>query len=53
MFGGHRSCGSGIIKDIIFHVTLQDQVIKALFDFKVWGLSSSVAIVTVVVEIVT
>ena len=33
-FGGHRPCGSRGIIDLIFHVTLQDHVIKRPCDFR-------------------
>ena len=34
-FGGHRHCVSGDIIVHICHMTLQDHMIKALFDFMV------------------
>ena len=30
MFGGHRHCGSGEIMVLVFHVILQEYVIKRL-----------------------
>ena len=33
MFGGHRHCGSGDIMVLVFHVILQEYVIKRLLEF--------------------
>ena len=32
-YGGHNHSGSGAVIILIYHVTLQDQVIKGSFDF--------------------
>ena len=57
-FDGHRRSAGGDIIVFVCHVTLQDRLIKTLFDFIVWSpwklvttLPSLVAIGTVVVEI--
>ena len=35
-FGGHRHSGSGDIMVFNYHVTLQDHMIKELFEFMIW-----------------
>ena len=57
-FGGHRHSGSGDVIVFVYHVILQDHLIKALCDFMVWSPSRQVTtlpslgpIGTVVVEI--
>ena len=57
-FGCQRTCDSRDITDLIFHVTMQDRVIKGLCDFMegdssfyIYTLSSLVAIGVVLTDI--
>ena len=52
-FGGHRHSSSGDIMVFVYHVTLKDNVIKALNDFMVSSPSRNVTILLGLVAIGT
>ena len=53
MFGGHNHSGSGDIKISVCHMTLQDNIIRALCNFIVRSSSRQVAVLSKFVTIST